>query len=112
MVYQNVRGLRTKLNEFNVIMGASDADIVFITETWLNDGFLDSELPLDMYKIFRRDRDYHSSNTTLGGGCLIAIKNQFVVTRLDEYETKQNSIEDIWLKIDLYDEHLYVCLVY
>ena len=31
-------------------------DIIALTETWLNDNFLDSELHLNDYNIFRKDR--------------------------------------------------------
>ena len=46
-------------------------DIITLTETWLDDNFLDSELHLNDYNIFRKDRSNRH-----GGGVLLAIKDQ------------------------------------
>ncbi|KAH1016148.1 hypothetical protein HUJ04_007418 [Dendroctonus ponderosae] len=63
--YQNVRGLRTKLNE---LMQA-----VYI-ETWLNEDFSHSELNLNNYNIYRTDRNSSTSKHKRGGGVLIAVR--------------------------------------
>ena len=56
MLYQNVRGLRTKLNEFKQNLNVNHPDIVFITESWLNDNIFDHEIiNLNQYSIFGRD---------------------------------------------------------
>lgn len=41
VMYQNVRGLRTKLVEFKTNLATNSPDIIFITESWLKDGILD-----------------------------------------------------------------------
>jgi hypothetical protein len=49
-------------------------DIIALQETKLSSDVLDSELPLNDYQIFRRDRNQ------FGGGVLIAVLNKFSVT--------------------------------
>lgn len=67
LFYQNVRGLRSKTDLFFDNLLLSDVDIALITETWLCDGILDTELcSSDRYDLFRRDRG------SLGGGVMIA----------------------------------------
>ena len=68
MYYQNVRGLRTKINELKVNLGTIDFDIVCFTETWLNSEFFDAEICGENFLLFRKDRNYSLSNTSRGGG--------------------------------------------
>lgn len=98
VIYQNVRGLRTKINEFNYSLLASNADLICVTETWLN-----------VYSVLRRDRNYALSNSSVGGGCLVAY---LMVERLPEYENALNLVEDLWLRVKLSDSYLYVCVIY
>lgn len=112
VIYQNVRGLRGKLNEFNFRILSCDADLICITETWLNSQFTDAEIASGPYNTIRRDRDYLMSGTKMGGGCLVAYKNNLRVERLTDFETKMDVLEDIWVRIKLSDCDLYVCVVY
>lgn len=59
--YQNVRGLRTKLNLLRYSTFIFDYDILIFTETWLNNCFCSSELGLVNLNIFRSDRDTNTS---------------------------------------------------
>lgn len=54
---QNVRELRTKLNDFMLNLDDSGADIACITESWLDDNIFDAELISYDHSLFRRDRD-------------------------------------------------------
>ncbi|XP_039292602.1 uncharacterized protein LOC120353350 [Nilaparvata lugens] len=85
--YQNVRGLRTKTHSFLTSLLASDYDVIVITETWLCNGIMDSELFTDSYIIYRRDRPQG-----MGGGVLIAVNrrvrsNLCPCLTLDPYES-------------------------
>lgn len=71
--YQNVRGLRTKLQELRLNLPNCDEDIICMTETNLNDFILDGEVASAGYKIFRRDRKYFDSTK----GCMVLCK-QFI----------------------------------
>lgn len=71
--YHNMGGLRTSLNKFKNDLDNSPYEIVFITETWLQQQHLDSEIIPAGWSIFRKDRSNSSNN--VGGGVFIAIKN-------------------------------------
>lgn len=67
--YQNVRGLRTKLEEFYVGVSSSGADLFAITETGCNESIHDAELVPPGYTIIRCDR---TDGRKQGGTCLVA----------------------------------------
>lgn len=113
LLYQNVRGLRTKTNDFASSIASLDSDILCVTETWLNDSINDAEIGGNNFQLFRRDRNYAVSGTTRGGGCLVLVKNDIVCTRVHQYESKIKNIEDIWVKIALPNSlFIYICTVY
>lgn len=75
--YQNCRGLRTKLFNFNCNVACVNYVFIVLTETWLIDSISDSELGLPNYNIYRCDRNNITSNCSRGGGVLIAIRKDF-----------------------------------
>ena len=64
-----------KISLFQELVYAGDYEVICISETWLNDTFLDSEL-LQGFNNFRRDR-----KGKIGGGVLIATKDCLQATR-------------------------------
>jgi len=58
----NARSVMNKKEDIKVMLTSDHLDVLAITETFLCDVILDSELVDDDYVIFRRDRDRH------GGG--------------------------------------------
>lgn len=110
--YQNTRGLRTKYEEFMTNCANIDADIVCLTETWLNSNFFESEYLIDKFVSYRRDRDYTRTGTVRGGGCWIFHKTQFKSTRIRSFESDIPFVEDIWLEFSLHSAKLYLCNVY
>lgn len=95
--YQNVNGMKTKVNEFRMSMLTSDYDIIVLTETWLREGYYDSELFSDDYTVYRVDRDLTSTVKKDGGGCIIAVKSKLFSNRIIEWEC---SPDDVWIGID------------
>lgn len=89
--YQNVRGLRTKTNTFYNNISASSYDILLITESWLCDGILDSELSGDEYDVFRRDRG------SLGGGVMTLCASQLCACVRSEWERPDT--ECLWVTV-------------
>lgn len=65
--YQNVRGLRTKLNEVYLEILNNDFDVIILTETWLNDSISDAEIFDSRYNVFRRDRNSTYNHKSDGG---------------------------------------------
>lgn len=91
LLYQNVRGLRTKTNDFynNVLLCSHD--IIMVTETWLCNSILDSELCDSKYSIFRRDRG------TLGGGVMLLCNSRLQARARPEWEC--DDLECVWATI-------------
>lgn len=77
--YQNVRGLRTKVNHLFLQSVDSAYDIICLTETFLNSNIQDSELFCSNYSVYRRDRATTASKKLDGGGVLLAVRNNFAV---------------------------------
>jgi hypothetical protein len=68
---------------YNAISSCS-YDFIALTETWLNDSVLDSELcNNNNYYTLRSDRDLTKMNLSRGGGVLLASRREFIVDRLD-----------------------------
>lgn len=106
--YQNVRGLRTKTNDFYVNSCSEMYDVVSLTETWLNESINSMEIFSDLYMVHRKDRV--SSEKKWGGGVLIAVNSlNFLSERIFPLETD----DCIWIRIELSDRvSLYLCSVY
>lgn len=92
--YQNVRGLRTKQENFYASLVDLVAYVVAIMETWLDEKHLDADLFPDVYCIFRADRVY-SSILTHGGGSALAVWSGIECRRRRDLETFP---ETVWIK--------------
>ncbi|XP_055543093.1 uncharacterized protein LOC129728666 [Wyeomyia smithii] len=97
VLYQNVRGLRTKVDEFFVAVSDAQYDVIVLTDTWLNECFHSVQLFGDAYNVYRCDRNPHSTNKKRGGGVLIAVTNrlnsQISPVRISDI------VEQLWVKI-------------
>jgi hypothetical protein len=69
-----------KISLLQDLVYSGDYDLVCICETWLNNTVFSSEL-LTGYSIFRKDRTGQT-----GGGVLVAVKNEFKVSRRKDLE--------------------------
>lgn len=76
-IYQNVRGLNTKLKNIYLTSTDCDFDVIILTETWLKPTICDSEIFCDNYQVFRNDR-----LNKIGGGVLIAVNNSISCERI------------------------------
>lgn len=97
LYYQNVRGLRTKVNDIFQSILSNNFDLIFITETWLNNSFLDSEVSDARYDIFRYDRDTKSSDKSIGGGVMIYAKQMYQAQLRSEFS--RVGVELVWITI-------------
>ena len=77
-VYQNCRGLNTKLNECLSYLAENVFDVVFITETWTKSDLVSSAFIPETYTVFRCDRAAKK-----GGGVLIACNSKFNSRRVN-----------------------------
>lgn len=77
VVYQYVRGFRTKQTELLHMAFSMDFQIICLTETWLNARCCDHKLFPDSFITFCSDRD--SNTTSRDGGILIAISSRVCI---------------------------------
>lgn len=106
IIYQNVRGINTKLANLYIESFNINHHIVILTETWLNKNTLSTEILCNDFNIFRRDRE----TLTTGGGVLIAVLNIF---QSDELKFEYYSdIEFICVRIKLNSSHIFLTCSY
>jgi hypothetical protein len=104
IVYQNVRGLKTKLHMFRTNMLLLDHDIVAISESFLDQSVCDAEVVSNGWSVIRRDRG------SWGGGVMLAARPGLSVRRLVDLETASG--EDLWATITIQSLTVFVCVVY
>lgn len=68
LLLTNCRSIRNKVNELQSVMHERKADVVVLTETWLDANIPDSTIYVEGYKSVRMDRNQR------GGGILIYIR--------------------------------------
>lgn len=92
--YQNVRGLRTKTEEFfnSLTMLSHTIDCIVLTETWLNETILDNEIVPSNYNLFRKDRDPIRSGKSRGGGVAVLVKSEFPSFRCQNLESQHEQL--------------------
>lgn len=71
----NVRSLKNKLDEIELILHRFKIDVCTCSESWLNDGVEDTCLSIPNYKLFRQDR----RSPKKGGGLIIYFSNEYDV---------------------------------
>lgn len=95
--YQNVRGLRTKLNDFRTSASTISHDIIILSETWLDPSIYSAELGLPNHLIYRVDRSPNTSSKSRGGGVLIAV-NKKISSKL--LKNKNCDVEQIYVMLN------------
>ena len=60
---------------------------IAITESWLKSYISDAQVQIKDYQSFRSDRPER-----VGGGCLLFVHDQLVVTETDHYEDRSNNM--------------------
>lgn len=104
VLYQNVRGLKTKLPTWRSSLLLAEHDLVAVTETNLDHSIEDAELSSGDWSILRRDR------VTMGGGVLLAARPGVTMKRRHDLETDRG--EDLWAMTTIDGHNIYVCVVY
>lgn len=80
--------------------------VIVLTETWLSDKVLSTEILSNSYNIFRLDR----KTDTIGGGVLIAVSNIFPTEVINV--VRSDNIEFIAVKIKLKSKQVYITCSY
>ena len=110
--YQNVRGLRTKLNDVLLNSVECGYDVMCLTETWLNCGVADGEVLCSDYSVFRRDRNLLVTGKSDGGGALIGVRDSLRCIGRSEWHS---DAEDVWVTVfpgNPGSPRLHICCVY
>ena len=95
--YVNARSIVNKLDELVLYLSHEKPDIVGITETWLHDDIFNSEISIEGYALYRKDRN--SKVKTRGGGVMFYINTKFNVTVVEDFEDS-NFPETLWCNIE------------
>ena len=64
----NCRSVCNKIDKFRSLLEVYTPEVIVAVETWLDSGFTESEITVDDYVFYRRDRNKH------GGGIMIGLK--------------------------------------
>lgn len=107
--YQNVRGLRSKVNEFYRNALATDFDIVCLTETWLDESVYSAELFPDEWSVFRQD----GKSKVRGRGVLVAVRDSAWHAEPLPTLVNDDNISLLWLKLNNPTGfNFYLCTIY
>ncbi|CAD0206703.1 unnamed protein product [Chrysodeixis includens] len=110
ILYQNVRGLRTKTSKFLSLLESSDSDLFAITETGCNESINDAEISLPGYSLLRCDR----SDGRKQGGVLLMCTQRFELRRipfLNNINIDAHSFEMVCAAVHIQNRFLFTCCV-
>ena len=89
----NVNGLLPKIEELRSIANRSNASVIGISETKIDDSVLNSEIDIENYEVIRRDRNRH------GGGVACYIRKDICFNQSNIFSSEvENICFDILLK--------------
>ena len=84
----------SKLNQFEFYITEHDPHIISLTETWASEDIPTTEISIEMYTCYRRDRN--SKTLTKGGGVMLYIKNELLHTENHNICSKGSVTELMW----------------
>ncbi|XP_062713636.1 uncharacterized protein LOC134290499 [Aedes albopictus] len=76
--FQNVRGLRTKVDELFLAVNECEYEIIVLVETNFDETVTSAQLFGENYVVYRNDRDTTNSNKKSGGGVLVAVHRKLL----------------------------------
>ena len=88
----NARSVVNKLNDLHIMFDSENPDIVGITESWATKDISDSELSINGYTIYRRDREHAK-----GGGVMLYVKDSLNTEVIIDYTHRD--VESLFCKI-------------
>lgn len=82
LYYQNVRGVRTKIDDLLLAVMECNYDVIILTETGLNDCIDSLQIFGSSFTVFRCDRCRRNSDKSSFGGVLIAVHHRYRCTQV------------------------------
>ena len=110
LYYQNVRGLRTKIDEFFLNTRDSDLDVIVLTETGLDNRINSLQLFGTAFNVFRCDRSARNSNKSNFGGVLVAIAQCHPSSAIET--VNGNCLEQVCVSATIRGKKLFLCGIY
>lgn len=110
LYYQNVRGLKTKIDELFVSVCECNFDIIFMTETGLDENINSLQLFGPDYNVFRCDRSPQNSTKTTFGGVLIAVTSNYRSITIRPANGKH--LEQVCVVIEAHGKKIFLCNIY
>ncbi|XP_053692152.1 uncharacterized protein LOC128740616 [Sabethes cyaneus] len=110
IAYQNVRGLRTKIDELFLSTCECNLDIIILTETGLDDRINSLQLFGSSFNVFRCDRNPCNSDKSSFGGVLIAVAQCHPSAIIETVNGK--NLEQISVKATVRGTTILLCGVY
>src|SRR5688572_29283223 len=101
-MFANVRSIVSiaKRAELELYASNESPDIIGIAESWTKPEITDSELVLDGYRLFRKDRENQKSVGHGAGGVLLYVKSN--INAVERYNISNETFkESIWCEIQL-----------
>ena len=97
LFHLNIRCLRYKMDELGLFCDQHKPHVLAISETWLDDSFVDEEVSLQGYNLMRRDRD------CVGGGVAVYVAEHLNYNRLKDPRDllPDIDVESIWFELSL-----------
>ena len=98
LFHLNIRSLRYKMDELRLFCDQHKPHVLVISETWLDDSFVNEEVSLQGYKLMRRgDRD------CVGGGVAVYVTEHLNYNRLKDPRdlSPDIDVESIWFELSL-----------
>ena len=95
--YTNAQSIVNKMSEFEITISESKPDIVAITESWAHKNIADSELKLDGYQMYRKDRS--DTKDGRGGGLLLYAKTSLASVACKKLDECCDFSSHLWCKI-------------
>ncbi len=97
LIFQNVRGLRTKANKcFGSVVSSDCLSVWCLSETWLNETCHSGDYFPSSYDVHRNDRPQIGKGTTRGGGVLAAVPSSFHSIRRPDLEHEDHCV---WVEL-------------
>ena len=108
--YQNVRGLRTKIDDLFLATTDCNYDVVIMTETGLDDRIYSQQLFSPNFNVYRCDRSPENSNKSRLGGVLVAIAQQYASRAV--HTVNGRSLEQVCVSATIKGRMVSFCAVY
>ncbi|XP_055522843.1 uncharacterized protein LOC129717021 [Wyeomyia smithii] len=102
--------MNSSIEDYVLVFSDDCNDVIAFTETWLDDRTVSGYLFGNEYEGFRCDRSSFNSLKRTGGGVLIAVRRRLKAHVI--CDPTWNTLEQIWVSVQLTDRKLFICIVY